>query len=327
MEQPIVPLELRELTPGQLRQQLEKYHWREVGARCPELVEQEIRFGYSGAPANEKEIKRREMLTICFQNYWQNRINAEFGDFRYIVPNYPNNYHDYLAIRVQRNVAQILLLEQYANVSQKRIDDAMKRFESLPIAGTTETTLYEEEVAKEEREIIKLSSEAEEIYQDARSASIILASVIFEICQVCRSILFPVSQNQRPGLERLLSELKGTHSIEQSEEGHIFHQQFIAQRFHMSDGNMIVFHFIKDPVTEATWKNQEPEDWPDYIMFMNEGVFTIAGPYLFRNPRVSRNLPNHFVRYLRQKGLIAQVAVELYPVMSYLPLAPEHHWL
>lgn len=237
-------------------------------------------------------------LSSCSQEYWRQRIVHEFGNRPILNPGYQNNYHNYLAIHVQVLVDEILAINRR-------------------LATTNPPSIKRREIEERRRQL----------YSEVQSASLVLGNVVFETCQVCHSFEFEVSIPTRKDVTKALKTLSGIHPIDSSEQGQVFKQEFIDQRYHLSEGAMLVYTYQPTAAELEKEEDKAVSEWPRYLVFVDQGYYEIAGPYHFWSQE-QEHLPKLFIDFLRRKGLISAVAViHLYSILAKMPIFPEDNWI
>lgn len=274
MAQTLVPRELRTLTPldvdnhpaqVNLRNALKKYYWANERSKCDPFA------------------KNERKLEACIQEYWRQRIATDFRGFPHKEPDYKDEFYNWLAIGVQRNVEDILILR-----AERRNPEMQLQLES-----------------------------------DCFSASLVLGSVIFETCQSCHSITFPLDPHNRTDREQLelvqAIRKESAAPIRLISASTRFRESFITGPPYLGTGSLQAYSILEPAL-------DKPADWPDYVIFVDRNLFTVVGPLDYNKP-ADHHAPKLFVDYLKRRGLISTVAEDMYRILKFLPVWTSDNWI
>lgn len=276
----------------------------------------------------------------CIEQYWKDRIIKEFPeDFGY-EPNYQNEYYNYLSLRVQKNVEEILDIDaKYPNWVPDRYD-----LSADELSGYSFKKSGPDEVRRQLRTISKINEDLErgnypqritakkmtqlptifrnlrdffdtnkrmhakrdELWRDTLAASAILADVVTS-CTTCRAVLVDIPSNEYQHITEFFGRIEGLRSLS-TELRDIF------SRFHvkLGPGTFVVFRHEGKLV---------------YALFIDDEVKKYELTDYQKIPVDEYHLPGLFVQFLQSKGLVQNTAKSLYPVFGVMHLAEDDNWI
>lgn len=164
----------------------------------------------------------------------------------------------------------------------------------------------------------------DQLFADARSASLILSPVVANECNLGQGCYLEVDitatqPNREYRLQGIMSRLKEplsenpeTAQRQANQKTVDFDAIFINGPFKLTNGQMI-----------RLWFNNRQTY---FVVFYYQGKFEVTGSNTRQEERPAR-LPNLFAQYLRLKGLISPVAAEIYTIMPEVKIYADQKWV
>lgn len=275
----------------------------------------------------------------CIEKYWEDRIAKEIPEDWGYDPGYQYSYYNYLALRVQRNVEEILeIRSKYPNWEPEKFKIKSRNLVGYDFEKKDESNLlrYRQTINKINQELQyrgydqridvgtnapsgtifrnlrdffdqnkRMLAKADELYRDTFAASTILAGLV-RTCDTCHALFIDISPSEYPYLSEFFQQIQGIRRLNPSIE-----EIFSKFNVKVGPGTMLLFRNRGNIV---------------YTLYIDDEGKRYELTVFTAEDRIKR-LPRLYIDFLQSRGIISAVGDSLYPVSDLLKVPRDEKWI